>query len=86
MAPLDLLEQADEVDRTLGLRDLDDHLAGERIADPEQGAALGLAGCLDLEVEAFGRPGVGPGLFGSNPGRLVKAVFEAKGSSAGVRG
>jgi hypothetical protein len=26
-----------------------------------------------------------PGLFGSNPGRLVKAVFEAKGSSAGVR-
>jgi hypothetical protein len=28
----------------------------------------------------------GPGLFGSNPGRLVKAVFEAKGSSAGVRG
>src|SRR5688500_15780769 len=26
------------------------------------------------------------GLFGSNPGRLVKAVFEAKGSSAGVRG
>jgi hypothetical protein len=27
-----------------------------------------------------------PGLFGSNPGRLVKAVFEAKGSSAGGRG
>ena len=29
------------------------------VAHPEQGPALGLAGGLDLEVEALGRPGVG---------------------------
>jgi ubiquinone/menaquinone biosynthesis C-methylase UbiE len=38
------------------------------------------------ELRRVLKPGGLAGLFGSNPGRLVKAVFEAKGSSAGVRG
>jgi hypothetical protein len=73
--------------------------ADSKITNHQRSAALGDALKANLRAAVCSRtmpalmldhPGVVPSrrawLFGSNPGRLVKAVFEAKGSSAGVRG